>query len=94
MTDESESGDTDLETTVVAIVRRELHKLLNEVELVPAQKSGRGGGSVMVKKAFSIPKDVWDQVEALGGIKSNHVTAALRIYLNMRQEPKKDGPSE
>ncbi len=91
---QSESSQTDMDLMVTQIVRRELGALLKGVELMPVQKSGRGGGAAVVKKAFSIPADVWTEVEALGGIMSNHVTAALRIYLNLKREGKPDTREE
>jgi hypothetical protein len=68
------------------IVKEELSALLRDVEIVPWQRGKKRSGVHSVKKTFTIPEDVWDEVRALGGIMSSHVTAALRVYLNMKKK--------
>jgi hypothetical protein len=83
---QSEISMTELAPMVADLVRKELNRMFGAIELEQIQKSGRGGGSASVKKSFSIPKDVWEEINKLGGIMSNHITAALRIYLKLKGE--------
>lgn len=75
----------EIEALVTETVKHELAKLLHGVAMVPVERVGRGGKARTVKKTFSIPTEVWKEVEKLGGIRSSHVTAALRLYLKLGQ---------
>lgn len=80
---------TEMEEVVVRIVRQELAGLMEGFTVREIPKTGRGGGRLAVKKAFSIPADLWQEFERLcPGIASNHVAAALRLYLNLQREKK------
>lgn len=82
------------EVRVRAIVREELNEMLQGIEPTSVQKSGRGGASATIKKSFSLPTDLWARVESLGGIASNHVAAALRVYLRLLDEKAYPGPEK
>lgn len=77
----------DIKGLVVETVQAELHRIFHQFEPESVQRAGRGGkGATTVKKTVSVPADLWGHVEALGGIMSNHVSAALKIYLTLRTE--------
>jgi hypothetical protein len=76
---------TEIAELVTATVKRELTQLLKGAAPMPVQMSGRHGGVMTVKKTVSVPADVWGQVESTGLIASNVVTAALRLYFNLKQ---------
>jgi hypothetical protein len=97
-TSPSVSGLTEeQEAAVVDIVRRELGNLLAGVKPEALGKPGRGGKAQTVKKTFSIPEDLWQELNDAfpEAIMSNQVTAALRLYLNVtkrnREQPRPDG---
>jgi hypothetical protein len=71
------------------MIREELHSILETTEL-RVQRPGRGGrgDTATVKKSFSLPRDLWEEVEKLGGIASNHVAMALQLYLRMKEAGK------
>jgi hypothetical protein len=75
------------EAEVVKIVHRELAALVAGVKPEPLGKPGRGHAAQTVKKTFTIPVDLWKELnkEFPGAIMSNHVSAALRLYLNTRK---------
>lgn len=54
------------------------------------QKSGRAGIAQTKKNIVSVPLEVYTPVEELGGMFSNHVTAALRLYLKILKQGKND----
>ena len=68
------------------LVQQEITKLLGDIRVEQVQKSGRGGTPQTVKKTVSIPLDVYAAIKELGGIFSNHATAALRVYLKILKE--------
>lgn len=80
-------GRGEIEELVTEIVNRELSRLFNNVVVSPIPKTGKTGKRA-IKKAFSLPADLWDEVERLfpGEIMSNVITAALRLYVNGKKE--------
>lgn len=80
-------GRGEIEELVTEIVNRELARLFNNVVVSPIPKTGKTGKRA-IKKAFSLPADLWEEVERLfpGEIMSNVITAALRLYVNGKKE--------
>jgi len=68
------------------LIREELSRILETTEL-RIQRPGRSGKgeSATVKKSFSLPRELWQEVETLGGIASNHIAMALQLYLRMKK---------
>lgn len=94
-TETSSSGLThELQALITAFMEKELTRILaGGVTVTEVQKSGKGGVTLTEKKSFTIPKDVWNEFEIRfrGSILSNHVTAALRMYLKVtRMEGSKE----
>jgi len=71
------------------IVREELVHIFGALRTRSVGKSGRRGGISTVKKSISIPKSIWyefEQVCGKYGVISNHVTAALELYINVHKQ--------
>ena len=72
--------------TVRAMIKDELRKLLKGVDVVPTRQARKIMEDKTVKRSFTLPASVSARLDRLGGVASSHVTAALRMYLNMRDE--------
>ena len=71
----------EIEQLVVHVVKRELAALVEK-----AGERSQGTGSKVTKRTVSIPVDVWNQMKReCSGPASQHVSAALRLYLATRQ---------
>jgi hypothetical protein len=79
--------NTELENLVLQIVQREIKRQFEKVAISPIPKTGKTGKRA-IKKAFSLPADLWEEVEAMfpGEVMSNVIAAAIRMYLNWRKE--------
>ncbi|MBI5251557.1 MAG: hypothetical protein HY912_18865 [Desulfomonile tiedjei] len=84
----------ELEQSAADIVRRELSRLFESVAISPIPKTGKKGRRA-IKKAFTVPSDLWAEIEQLfpGEIMSNVISAALRLYVNSKKEVEREnGP--
>ena len=82
-------SDTSHTMNVQTLVREEVSKIIGDIRAEQVQKSGRAGIVKTVKKTVSIPVEIYTPVDELGGIFSNHVAAALRLYLKILKEGKR-----
>jgi len=74
---------------VRTIVREELVHIFGALRTKSVGKSGRRGGISTVKKSISVPKSVWFEFERVCGkygVVSNHVTAALELYIKVHKQ--------
>ena len=74
---------TEIGDLIRTEVKLEISRLLDGLEIGPSTRGPAG-----VKKSFSFPTDLWEELEKLGGVASNNVAAALRLYLNRRKAGK------
>jgi hypothetical protein len=48
---------------------------------------GRGHKGITVKKfSATMPEDLYEDIKALGGLFSSHVTAACEVYLRLKRK--------
>jgi hypothetical protein len=78
---------SELETLVTAIVKREIKRQFDQVAISPIPKTGKTGKRA-IKKAFSLPADLWEEVEKMfpGEVMSNVIAASIRMYINWKKE--------
>lgn len=78
---------SDIEKLVREIVAKEVKRQFDKVAISPIPKTGKAGKRA-VKKAFSLPADLWEDVEKMfaGEIMSNVVAAAIRMYIGWKKE--------
>jgi hypothetical protein len=75
----------EIEAMIVAVVQRELSALVAALD-ARAMERNKGTGSRVTKRTVSIPSDLWNQLRReCPGPASSHVTAAIRLYLTVRQ---------
>lgn len=84
------AGMTDpnkMEERISDIVQREISRVFANVAVSPMPKTGKKGRRA-IKKAFTVPSDLWIQIEDMfpGEIMSNVISAALRLYVNSKKE--------
>ena len=77
----------ELETLVTEIVKKEIRRQFDQVAISPIPKTGRTGKRA-IKKAFSLPADLWEEVEKMfpGEVMSNVIAASIRMYINWKKE--------
>ncbi len=78
---------SELETLVTEIVKREIKRQFDQVAISPIPKTGKTGKRA-IKKAFSLPADLWEEVEKMfpGEVMSNVIAASIRMYINWKKE--------
>lgn len=75
-----------IEQQVNRAVQSRFNELVSDLEVAdkPSAVGGRGNrGRTHDKVTVSIPSDLHDALEALGGVKSQHVTHAIALYLKL-----------
>ncbi len=77
----------EVQAFVTEVVREKISRLFDNVAICPIPKTGKKGRRA-IKKAFTVPSDLWTEIEALfpGEIMSNVISAALRLYVNSKKE--------